>query len=82
MHTPDHIAGDIQWIRDRVGGKPFGIDLVLPASTVSKLELGTVTHAVHHLDELAMAYNHFGRQLRGEDAPQWEASFDFFSGSA
>ena len=32
MHTPDDIAADIQWIRDRVDGKPFGIDLVLPAS--------------------------------------------------
>ena len=32
MHTPDRIAADIHWIRDRVGGKPFGIDLVLPAS--------------------------------------------------
>ncbi|MBI4985233.1 MAG: nitronate monooxygenase [Rhodocyclales bacterium] len=32
MHTPDQIAADIKWIRDRIGGKPFGIDLVLPAS--------------------------------------------------
>ncbi len=32
MHTPDDIAADINWIRDRVGGKRFGIDLVLPAS--------------------------------------------------
>jgi NAD(P)H-dependent flavin oxidoreductase YrpB (nitropropane dioxygenase family) len=32
MHTPDHIADDIKWIRSRVGDKPFGIDLVLPAS--------------------------------------------------
>jgi NAD(P)H-dependent flavin oxidoreductase YrpB (nitropropane dioxygenase family) len=33
MHTPDEIAADIRWIRDRVDGKPFGIDLVLPASS-------------------------------------------------
>ena len=32
MHTPDDIAGDIKWIRDRVDGKPFGIDVVIPAS--------------------------------------------------
>ena len=31
MHTPDEIAADIKWIRSRVSGKPFGIDLVLPA---------------------------------------------------
>ena len=32
MHTPDEIAADIKWIRERVGDKPFGVDLVLPAS--------------------------------------------------
>ena len=32
MHTPDQIAADIKWIRDRIEGRPFGIDLVLPAS--------------------------------------------------
>ncbi len=31
-HTPDEIAADIKWLRDRIGGKPFGVDLVLPAS--------------------------------------------------
>ena len=32
MHTPDEIAADIKWIRDRIDGKPFGVDLVVPAS--------------------------------------------------
>lgn len=32
MNTPEEIADDIKWIRSRVGDKPFGIDLVLPAS--------------------------------------------------
>ncbi|MCX7162202.1 MAG: nitronate monooxygenase [Betaproteobacteria bacterium] len=32
LHTPDQIAADIKWIRERVNGKPFGIDLVLPSS--------------------------------------------------
>lgn len=32
LHTPDQIAADIRWIRERIGGKPFGIDLVLPSS--------------------------------------------------
>lgn len=29
---PDEIADDIKWMRQRIGGKAFGIDLVLPAS--------------------------------------------------
>ena len=33
MHSPDEISSDIKWIRERVGDKPFGIDLVLPASS-------------------------------------------------
>jgi NAD(P)H-dependent flavin oxidoreductase YrpB (nitropropane dioxygenase family) len=36
MHTPDEISADIKWIRERVGGKPFGLDLVLPASVPPK----------------------------------------------
>jgi NAD(P)H-dependent flavin oxidoreductase YrpB (nitropropane dioxygenase family) len=32
MHEADQISQDIAWIRERVDGKPFGIDLVLPAS--------------------------------------------------
>ncbi len=31
-HTPDEIEADIRWIREKVGDKPFGIDLVFPAS--------------------------------------------------
>jgi NAD(P)H-dependent flavin oxidoreductase YrpB (nitropropane dioxygenase family) len=32
--TPDEIDSDIQWIRERVGDKPFGVDLLVPASFV------------------------------------------------
>jgi NAD(P)H-dependent flavin oxidoreductase YrpB (nitropropane dioxygenase family) len=31
-HAPEEIAADIKWIREKVEGKPFGIDLVFPAS--------------------------------------------------
>ncbi len=31
-YTPDEIAANIKWMRERVGSKPFGIDLLLPAS--------------------------------------------------
>jgi NAD(P)H-dependent flavin oxidoreductase YrpB (nitropropane dioxygenase family) len=32
MHTPEDIEADVRWIRERVEGRPFGVDLVLPAS--------------------------------------------------
>jgi NAD(P)H-dependent flavin oxidoreductase YrpB (nitropropane dioxygenase family) len=32
QHTPEEIEADIKWIREKVGDKPFGIDLVFPAS--------------------------------------------------
>ncbi|HWO93138.1 MAG TPA: nitronate monooxygenase [Dehalococcoidia bacterium] len=31
-HTPDEIAQDIRWLKEKCGDKPFGIDLVFPAS--------------------------------------------------
>ena len=33
--TPDQISQDIQWMRERVGDRPFGVDLVFPASVPS-----------------------------------------------
>jgi NAD(P)H-dependent flavin oxidoreductase YrpB (nitropropane dioxygenase family) len=30
--TPDELAENIKWIRERVGSKPFGVDLIFPAS--------------------------------------------------
>jgi hypothetical protein len=45
MHTPDHIADDIKWIRSRVGDKPFGIDLVLPSSAPPSLMVTVVAAA-------------------------------------
>lgn len=32
MKTADEIAKDIAWLRERIGSRPFGIDLVLPSS--------------------------------------------------
>jgi len=29
-HTPDHLEVDMAWIDDEVGGKPYGVDLLLP----------------------------------------------------
>jgi NAD(P)H-dependent flavin oxidoreductase YrpB (nitropropane dioxygenase family) len=42
MHTPEDIEADIKWIRDRVDGKPFGIDLVLPASAPAESSLDEI----------------------------------------
>ena len=39
LHTPDQIAADIKWIKERIGGKPFGIDLVLPSSVPQEKSL-------------------------------------------
>ena len=32
--TQDELRANIRWIRERVGGKPFGVDLLVPASFV------------------------------------------------
>ena len=32
--TPDELRSSIRWIRERVGNKPFGVDLLVPASFV------------------------------------------------
>ncbi len=48
MHTPDEISADIKWIRERVGEKSFGIDLVLPASVPPE---GTLDELIEKIPE-------------------------------
>ena len=31
-HSPDEIAADVKWLREHIGDKPFGIDLLFPVS--------------------------------------------------
>jgi NAD(P)H-dependent flavin oxidoreductase YrpB (nitropropane dioxygenase family) len=75
MHTPDDIADDIKWIRSRVGDKPFGIDLVLPASAPGQ---GSLEELLAEIPEEHRAY---ARKIQeeydvpapkgGQDLHQW-----------
>jgi NAD(P)H-dependent flavin oxidoreductase YrpB (nitropropane dioxygenase family) len=58
MHKPEQIAADIAWIRDRVSGKPFGIDLVLPASVPPSGTLDELTR------EIPEAHRAFAKQIK------------------
>ncbi len=53
MHTPEEIEADVKWIRDRVDGKPFGIDLVLPASVPPS---GSVDELMSNIPETHRAF--------------------------
>jgi NAD(P)H-dependent flavin oxidoreductase YrpB (nitropropane dioxygenase family) len=39
-HTPDQLDIDIRWIRDEIGDRPFGIDLLLPTKYAGSDEGG------------------------------------------
>jgi NAD(P)H-dependent flavin oxidoreductase YrpB (nitropropane dioxygenase family) len=67
MKTADEIALNIRWIRERVDGKPFGIDLVLPSSAPPKGTPGEL------LDEIPDEYHEFARHIKekyGVPAPK------------
>ncbi|MCB1683625.1 MAG: nitronate monooxygenase, partial [Pseudomonadales bacterium] len=40
-HTPESLEIDLKWIDEQVGGKPYGVDLIVPTSLVDKE--GTLT---------------------------------------
>ena len=64
MHTPDDIAADIKWIRDRIEGRPFGIDLVLPASSPLSETLDDM------LAKIPQTHWEFARRIKAEfDVP-------------
>ena len=68
------LLGRVCWlIRRGIGATQQQIadEVHLPAATISKLEIGAVSMAVHHLDSLATAYTVLDREVRGEDAPAW-----------
>ncbi len=75
MHTPEDIAADIKWIRDRIDGKQFGIDLVLPASAEVEFDLEAM------LDKIPEEHRDFALQIKekydipdpkgGQDLYQW-----------
>ena len=39
-HTPDRLEVDLKWIRERTGGRPFGVDLLIPRKYAGKEEGG------------------------------------------
>jgi len=39
-HTPEQLDVDLQWIRDEVGDKPFGVDIIVPAKYEGSSEGG------------------------------------------
>jgi NAD(P)H-dependent flavin oxidoreductase YrpB (nitropropane dioxygenase family) len=39
-HTPEQLDIDLQWIRDEVGEKPFGVDIIVPAKYEGSSEGG------------------------------------------
>ena len=42
-HMPEQLDVDLQWIRDEVGDKPFGVDIIVPAKYEAPLNGTPVT---------------------------------------
>jgi NAD(P)H-dependent flavin oxidoreductase YrpB (nitropropane dioxygenase family) len=39
-HTPEHLDMELDWIEQEVGGKPYGVDILIPAKYVGRDEGG------------------------------------------
>jgi len=46
-HSPESLEIDLQWIEDEVGGKPYGIDLIVPAKYAGSDEGGLDVSAIN-----------------------------------
>ncbi len=60
--TPDEIEANIKWLRERIGDKPFGIDLVFPASVPAKATIADLLAQIpreqqEFADDIAARYN-------------------------
>ena len=46
--TPDELEAELKWIDDNIDGKPYGVDVVMPASSVAAgLDLDAVMNELH-----------------------------------
>lgn len=71
MHTPEQIEADVRWIRDRVGGKRFGVDLVLPASVPPSASLDEL------MSNIPETHREFAQQIKERyDVPDPKGSVD------
>lgn len=69
---PEEIRSAVHWIRERVGDKPFGVDLLLPASFVE----GNIEDLEAQIPE---GHREFVRRLKADNNipdPKKERSFD------
>ena len=71
MHTADDIAADIKWIRSRVGDKPFGIDLVLPASAPDADDLATLVGPGLTIEAMGKAAGTIGYEVLTRLGPRF-----------
>ena len=42
-HTPDSLEIDLDWIEDEIGDRPYGVDLIVPASYEGAEQGGVTT---------------------------------------
>jgi len=71
MHLPDQIAADIAWIRERIGGRKFGVDLVLPASVPPT---STLEELIAKIPE---SHRAFAREIKEKyDVPEPKGAVD------
>src|ERR1043165_6236327 len=53
---PDRLEEELRWIDDHVGGKPYGVDLIVPNKVVGKGQSLTTPHLAAAVPEEHKAY--------------------------
>src|ERR687893_2580658 len=56
-HTPEQLDVDLRWIRDEVGDRPFGVDVIVPAKYEGKDEGGLSVAALR--EKIPAAHRQF-----------------------
>ncbi|MBP9217861.1 MAG: nitronate monooxygenase [Sterolibacterium sp.] len=60
--TPEEIEANVRWLKERIGDKPFGIDLVFPASVPAKCSIDEMLAGIpreqqDYANDIARRYN-------------------------
>ncbi|MBV8929221.1 MAG: nitronate monooxygenase, partial [Mycobacteriaceae bacterium] len=75
-HTPEQLEHDLAWIDEQVGGKPYGVDIVMPASYQGRGEVSVDNPRDDFIKMIPEAHKRFVNDLLARHGVSPIDSFD------
>jgi NAD(P)H-dependent flavin oxidoreductase YrpB (nitropropane dioxygenase family) len=75
-HTPEHLEHELAWIDDHVNGKPYGVDIVMPASYEGQGSVSADNPRADFIEMIPQGHKRFVNDLLAKHGVSPIDSFD------